>query len=162
MEGISTKLSKYVGLYAWIFAYESSQLPSYGLISTTTALLQEWLWHEITQEGWYGNKETEYLYILLTPLDWQDVTQGQFQMKFSRFEFRVFILLDQLPNEVWRGQSTLLFTHSWRENDYIHTISKVISAMWNANSLVQDLNSCRLIHLQRRYPLYNERLHICT
>ena len=36
---------------------------------------------------------------LRTPLDAQDVIQGQFffQVEFNRFEFRVFLLLDQLP-----------------------------------------------------------------
>ena len=37
--------------------------------------------------------------------------------------------------------SALLFTHSWRENNWIHTFPKGISAMWNAIRLVQDLNS---------------------
>ena len=49
-----------------------------------------------------------------------------------------------------KNQSVLLFTHSWRENNWIHTFPKGISAMWNANSLVQDLNSCRRVHFQRR------------
>ena len=43
-----------------------------------------------------------------------------------------------------------LFTHSWRENDWIHTIPKDISAMWNAISHVQDLNSCRRVHFLRQ------------
>ena len=34
-------------------------------------------------------------------------------------------------------QSALLFTHSRRENNWIHTFPKGISAMWNAISLVQ-------------------------
>ena len=47
-------------------------------------------------------------------------------------------------------QSALLFTHSWRENNWIHTFPKSISAMWNAISLVQDLNSCRRVHFLQR------------
>ena len=43
-----------------------------------------------------------------------------------------------------------LFTHSWRENNWIHTFPKGISAMWNAISLVQDLNSYRHVHFLRR------------
>ena len=31
--------------------------PSYGLNSTTTVLLEVWLWHWITQEGWYAVKQ---------------------------------------------------------------------------------------------------------
>ena len=61
-----------------------------------------------------------------------------------------FLLLDQLPRQGWRNQSVLLFTHSWRENNRIHTFPKGISAMWNAISLVQDLNSCPRVHFQRR------------
>ena len=47
-------------------------------------------------------------------------------------------------------QSSLLFTHSWRENNWIHTFTKGISTMWNAISLVQDLNSSRRVHFLRR------------
>ena len=32
----------------------------------------------------------------------------------------------------WRVSSALLFTHNWRENNWIHTFPKGISAMWNA------------------------------
>ena len=55
-----------------------------------------------------------------------------------------------LPNQGWRTQSVLLFTHSWRENNWIHTFPKGINAMWNAISLVQDLNSYRRVHFVRR------------
>ena len=33
-----------------------------------------------------------------------------------------------------------------------------MSAMWNASSLVQDLNSCHRVHFQRRYPLHHGHL----
>ena len=62
---------------------------------------------------------------------------------FNRFEFRVFLLLDQLPHQGWRTQSVLLFPHSRREDNWIHTFP---NAMWNAISVVQDLNSCRHVH----------------
>ena len=42
------------------------------------------------------------------------------------------------------------FTHSWRENNWIHTFPKGISAMWNAIGLVQVLNSCHRVHFLRR------------
>ena len=58
--------------------------------------------------------------------------------------------LDQLPHQGWGPQSVLLFTHSWRENNWIHTFPKGISAMWNAISLIQDLNSCHCVHFLRR------------
>ena len=31
--------------------------PSYGLNSTNTVLLGEWLWHQITYKGWYAIKQ---------------------------------------------------------------------------------------------------------
>ena len=37
--------------------YESPYPPSYGLNSTTTVLLREWLWHWITYKGWYAIKQ---------------------------------------------------------------------------------------------------------
>ena len=90
-----------------------------------------------------------YSYLPTPPLG-QDMTQGQFLAEFNRFEFRVFLLLDLLPHQGWRTQSVLLFTHSWMENNWIHTFPKGISAMWNAISLVQNLNSCRRVHFLRR------------
>ena len=43
--------------------------PSYGLKSTTTVLLEEWIWHKINQENWYaikqqnkGTKEHVFIY----------------------------------------------------------------------------------------------------
>ena len=43
---------------------------------------------------------------------WQKVDE----VKFNRFEFRVFLLLDQLPYQRLKAQSILLFTYSWRED----------------------------------------------
>ena len=53
-------------------------------------------------------------------------TRSIFKAEFNRFEFRVFCLLDLLPYQGWRTQSALLFTHSWRENNWIHTFPKGI------------------------------------
>ena len=36
--------------------YENPDPPSYRLNSITDVLLQGWLWHEITHEGWYAIK----------------------------------------------------------------------------------------------------------
>ena len=74
---------------------------------------------------------------LPTPPLGQDMTQGQFLEEFNRFEFRGFLLLDYLLHQGWKTQSVLLFTNSWRDNNWIHTFPKGISAMWNAISLVQ-------------------------
>ena len=40
----------------------------------------------------------------------------------------------------------------------IHTFPQNISVMWNASSLVYNLNSCRSVHFLRRYSLHPERL----
>ena len=56
-------------------------------------------------------------------------------------------------------QSTLLFTHSWSKNNWIHTFPKRISAMWNTIILVEDLNLCRRVHFLRWYPLHHGHLH---
>ena len=40
-------------------------------------------------------------------------------------------------------------------SSWIHIIPNSISSMWNANSLVQDLNSCRRVHFLRRQSMVN-------
>ena len=40
----------------------------------------------------------------------------------------------------------------------MHTFLNEISAIWNANSLVQDLNTVRRIHFLRRQPLHYEHI----
>ena len=42
--------------YSWE-RYEPSYPPSYGLNSTTTVLLEGWLWHLLTYKGWYAIKQ---------------------------------------------------------------------------------------------------------
>ena len=62
-----------------------------------------------------------------------------------------------------KNQSALLFIHSWRENNWIHTFPKGISAMWNAISVVQDLNSCCRVHFLWWWPLHHGHLlYICV
>ena len=69
-------------------------------------------------------------------------TKSIFKWSLTGLNSEFFLLLDKLPHQGWRNQSVLLFTHSWRENNWIHTFPKGISAMWNAISVVQYLNSC--------------------
>ena len=64
----------------------------------------------------------------------------------------VFLLREWLPNQSRRIQSVLLFTHSWRENNSVHTFSKGISTVWNAINLVQDLNSCHQVNFLCQAP----------
>ena len=50
-----------------------------------------------------------------------------FFVELTRLEFRAFLLLDWLLYQSKRSQSTLQFTHRWRENNWIHTFPKSIS-----------------------------------
>ena len=73
----------------------------------------------------------------------QDVTQDQFlseveQVWIQRFPSPSLASEPRLKNPVWK------------ENNWIHTFPKGIRAMWNAISLVQDLNSCRRVYFLRR------------
>ena len=81
----------------------------------------------------------------------QDVTQGQFlsgvyQIWIQKFSFSQTSCLTKAEET----SQSYYFFHSCRENNWIHTFPKGISAMWNAISLVQDLNSCRRVHFLGR------------
>ena len=52
-----------------------------------------------------------------------------FLAEFNRFEFVVFLLLEQLPYQGYRAQSALLFTYSWKENSWMNTFPESFSAM---------------------------------
>ena len=96
------------------------------------------------------NKQGKTSYLLIikvsvrvflpTPQHGQYVTQGQFLSEVNRLEFRVFLPPIGLPNRDKRTQFALLFTHSWRENYWIHTFPKSIRGVWNAVNLVQVRN----------------------
>ena len=61
--------------------YESPYPVSYGLNSTTTVLLGEWLWHQITYKGWYAIKQRN-----------RNRTLSFLAMsKFSRVRFCLFV-----------------------------------------------------------------------
>ena len=69
------------------------------------------------------------------------------------FEISVLLFLTSNHNKV-KEQSVQIFTDIWRENSWIHIFLKSISAMWNANSLIQAFYPVGLgskIH----------RLHLC-
>ena len=46
-------------------------------------------------------------------------------MECDRVYFIVFFLLDRLPWQVLRDQPTLLFTHSWKKNNWIQRFPKL-------------------------------------
>ena len=43
---------------------------SYGLNRKTTELPEGWIWHQITQEGWYAIKQTNNCKIICNALLW--------------------------------------------------------------------------------------------
>ena len=57
---------------------------------------------------------------------WQGCDTKAILKQFNRFEFRVFFLLDWLPYKGKKSQSAQVFTHSWRENNWIHTFPRVL------------------------------------
>ena len=71
-----------------------------------------------------------------------------FYAEFNSFEFRVFHSPRLVASP--RLKNLVRPTHSWRENIWFHTFPKGISAMWNAISQVENLNSCRRVHILRR------------
>ena len=77
-------------------------------------------------------------------------TLSVFKRSFTGLNSEFSFSLTSCLTKAWRNQSVLLFTHSWRETNWIHTFPKGISAMWNAINPVQDLNSCRRAHFLQR------------
>ena len=63
--------------------------------------------------------------------------------KKQSFPFPQLVTLPKLK----KTQFDLLFTHSWGENRWIYAHLKGISMKWNANNLIQDLNSDGWFHL---------------
>ena len=50
-----------------------------------------------------------------------------FFTEFNRFALRVLLLLDQLPYQIKRTQSALLFTLYWKKDSWMNTFPKGIS-----------------------------------
>ena len=94
------------------------------------------------------------IHIYPTPPLEQDMTQSQFLSRVQQAWIKSFHSPRLVATSRQKIQSALLFTHSWRENNWIHTFPKGISAMWNAINLVPDLNSYRRVHFynDNRYP----------
>ena len=80
--------------------------------------------------------------------------KGNFKWCLTGFS-SVFFLLDWLPNLCKRCQATLLFTHSWKENNWIPIFPKGIPTMRNTISLTQNLNQSHSVHFLRRSPLHH-------
>ena len=57
-------------------------------------------------------------------------------------------------------QNRIFLFLGWEDNSWIHAFPKVMSVMWNANSIVWDLNSVRRVHFLRRQPWYYKCLSI--
>ena len=70
------------------------------------------------------------------------------------FLFPILVAIPRL-----KSKSTLLFDLSGRENSWIHTFPKGISATWNANHCDQDLNLGHRVNFIPQNQLLNKRLH---
>ena len=111
----------------------------------------------------FGSLFNNYYTQIYQPLPLgQVMTQGQFLSGVKQVWIQSFLSPRLVASPRLENQSSLLFTHSWKENNWINTFPKGISAMWNAISLVQDLNSYRCIHFLRRQPLHHGHLSITT
>ena len=60
-------------------------------------------------------------------------TRSIFKAEFNRFELKVFLLLTSCLTKA-EEPNLPYYLPSWRENNWIHTFPKGISAMWNAIS----------------------------
>ena len=97
-----------------------------NLALVSTQKLSEW--------GWTQRQTT------LRPQLFPLLHSGKSLNPASRgFEFSVF------PSRPC-AQATLLYTRSWWKKRKVHVISLEISAEWNKNNLIQDLNSLRRVH----------------
>ena len=56
------------------------------------------------------------------------------------------LFICSLPCQGEWVQSALLFTHNWRENNWIHNFPHDIRAVWNAKSLIKVLKSGQRVH----------------
>ena len=97
---------------------------------------------------------TMNLYLPTPPLG-QNMTQGQFLTGVYQVWIQTFPSPRLVASPRMKNTVCPTLTHSGRENNWIHTFPKGISAMWNAISLVQCLNSCNRVHFLRRKPLHH-------
>ena len=90
-------------------------------------------------------------HIYPTPPLGQDMTQGQFFKRSltglnSEFSFSETSCLTKAEEP----SLSYYLPIAGGENNWIHTFPKGINDIWNAISLVQDLNSCRRVRFLRR------------
>ena len=62
--------------------------------------------------------------------------QGQFLSRVEQVWIQSFPSPRLVASPRLKNQAALLFTHSWKENNWIHTFPKGISAMWKTISLI--------------------------
>ena len=95
--------------------------------------------------SWYDAKQPDPIYQpLRSGRIWRKVNRT-FKRSLTEFPFSETSCLTKAEE-----LSLSYYLPIWRENNWIHTFPKAIRAMWNAISLVQDLNSSRRIHFLRR------------
>ena len=74
-----------------------------------------------------------------------------------KYQFLLSIL--SFPSPRLKSPDCPTSSLSWRNNNWIKTFPWVISAKWNANSLVQNLNLGHCVYFQWRYLLHQGRLY---
>ena len=92
---VVAQLRSLSGKYPWK-RYEALYPPSYGLNSTTTVLLGEWLWHWITYKVWYAIKQRNQTKPYFNPYIF--FNQLLHQIKNSNCEKNFKIDLDDFRN----------------------------------------------------------------
>ena len=96
-----------------------------------------------------------YIYVFTNPFAQAEYEHTvYFLCRFKQFWIKSF----PSPRSVAIQRLPYYFTHCWRENNWIFTFPKGISAVWNSNSLVLVLNLGRRVYFLRWYPLQRERL----
>ena len=82
---------------------------------------------------------TSFRYVLTNPLSIRN------NVRFSSWVYQVWIQISSHTKAI-EPSLPYYFTHSKRENHWIQTFQKGISAMWNANNVNQDWNSDDHVH----------------
>ena len=147
---------KYV-LFVSVFVFCAANKSQLGTVceerSTITQLTSPEIlkWHAVLvgiHDRGFNRKITEWLGVSLMTVwrIWKELNESNADYEVITAWKHHYVLIrkklfNQLNVRLW-----LTMIYSWRENNWIHTFPKGISAMWNAISHVQDLNLYRRVH----------------
>ena len=121
----------------------------YGTISINNTLF-----------GWLGFYDISTHVCIYQPLYWVGCgTRLIFKWSLTGLNSEFYFFLTGCLNKPQEASLPYFFTCGWWENNWIHTISNGISAMWNAITFVLDLKSCPFATMITITPRY---IHIST